>query len=203
MGSHGIQPDLVLPNWLEGPIYDFISYETGHCLMFFAASSLGWALVTLPTSYYENCVQGDSPEQNRKTVREWIRHLLRRQAYILSRCGLFIWMAAPLIERNQSPEAEYHSVFEWNLIIQVGLICWILFLKSLVPAKWLGLSPLQPGKTKLAIENLAERFNFPLGYIYTCANDNKARVDSDAVIFGNFLADEYHVMGLRSREGRH
>jgi hypothetical protein len=37
----GFQPDLVLPNWLEGPIYDFISYETGHCLMFFAASSLG------------------------------------------------------------------------------------------------------------------------------------------------------------------
>jgi len=161
---------------------NLLSEETLQCILFFALFTVLYAILSIPTSYYETCILSDEPESE-KTARKWITGLLGRAACVLLTVSGIIYVLNPLAE-EQGVEFVYQMAFHGICTIYLVFLVFLLFLQPFV--SYLGLfnlKPLQPGKTKSAIEELAVRLHFPINEIYT-QDKKRRRGKADFMIFG-------------------
>ena len=141
-----------------------IPEKTAHCMLFFAVSSLIWAVITLPNSYYVSCVQEAESKSEKMSIWKWILYIFKKQAVIIlwSFLGIY-WLAFML--KNHGVESIYQRLFVGNSIISLISGFFLLFIQPFVSQALFASSHLEPGKTKTAIEDLAACLDFPLGGI--------------------------------------
>ena len=175
-------------------IKDWISEETGHCMRFFAASSLIWTIITLPDSYYQKCVRGDKYSSETKTVHQWIKHLLTRQAKKLVVSTATMYFVLPVLQRRGT-EAVVRIFF--NALCIFFLVCvLVLLLQSVIFPHVFKSWIMEPEETKTAIENLAVQLHLPFGEIYIRDCSERKHATYEMFAFGppwrtNMMFDDF------------
>ena len=151
-----------------------------HCPMFYIACSFLWTALMLPSTYWENCIQGTTPKFEKKTVREWINMIMKEQIIAFVKVWMIIWMTEGDLMRR-GVDAVYREMFSISCLMWLLWMVYVTFLRPFLPARLFRFDPLKAEDTKFDLDRLAKDLKFPLGSIYTSKG---SQAQAGTLVFG-------------------
>lgn len=152
--------------------------EISHTLAFVFTFNVISTVLSLPTSYYSTFVVEEKFGFNKQTLKLWVTDMLKGQL-------LGIVLGTPIISAilkivQKTGTSFFYYLWVFGIFVQ-------LFAISIYPIAILPLfnklTPLEPGKLKTGVEDLARKLNFPLKELHVI-DGSKRSAHSNAYFYG-------------------
>ena len=164
--------------WLTKYFPARFSGEITHSVVFFFTFTFISQILALPPSYYGTFVLEEKFGFNKQTLKLWVTDLLKSQ-------GLMVVLGTPILSaflKIIQITGKTFFYYLWLFMIAVQIFAMTVYPTFILPL-FNKLSPLEPGKLKTGVEELAQKLKFPLNSLYVI-DGSKRSAHSNAYFFG-------------------
>ena len=149
-----------------------------HSLVFLFVFSIAQIVLGLPISYYSTFVLEEKFGFNKQTVKLWIMDMIKGLGLGIALGGPFLSGFLAIIQKTGNSFFYYL----WLFAIGVQVFAITVYPIAILPL-FNKLSPLEEGKLKTGVEDLAKRLKFPLSELYVI-DGSKRSAHSNAYFYG-------------------
>ena len=165
-------------SWVASYAPARLSGEISESVVFVLAFSLITQIINLPVAYYGTFVLEEKFGFNKQTVGLWVTDMLKGMALMVVLGVPFLSAFLKIIQVTGNQFFYYLWVFGMGVQL-FAITIYPIFILPLFNK----LSPLEEGKLKDGVEDLAKRLNFPLKELYVI-DGSKRSAHSNAYFYG-------------------